>query len=267
MCDGRFIQNIARDICSDIKDVDCDKYATFNFDSHTFTSSLPESFCTMELHIKCIILLDVLVIVLASDEISKNSSVKTTEVHGTERKNNSPYLPLSLQNPGAIGANKDDSTQDSWPSSYKNKPQSAGDYPIFNEYSGNSQFNHLQNFPSNSPPFKGYPFPIPSWVSPDQMMQMTAAIKNMSDATKTEVNGLFSKLITDPIIAAVAFIPLSIVAAAIVPVLMNYMTGNAAPPMVSTTANNRGFRSFHESRNLEEIMENLARLARAMDSY
>ncbi|GFR15604.1 uncharacterized protein TNCT_238181 [Trichonephila clavata] len=216
----------------------------------------------MESFIKCLILLNVLINVLASDAVLKNSTAKIIRIR---RTGSYPFLPV--RDYGAIGSDKDDSSDDSVPSSHKSKLQSGGDYPIFNEYKGNEQSNQY-GFPS-FPSFadnKGSPFPAPSWLNPDQMLQMMAAIKNTEDISKPEETGLFSKLITDPKIAAAAFIPLSIVAAAVVPVLMNYMMGNTATPTVSTTANNRESRSLDVSKNLEELVISMLRFSRAMEN-
>ncbi|GFR09978.1 uncharacterized protein TNCT_537451 [Trichonephila clavata] len=171
---------------------------------------------------------------------------------------------------------KDESIADSVSTLYKNKPQSGADYPIFNEDNDQFSSHGISSIPSILPDIKGNPFSVPSWITPDQMAQMMAAIKNMSDATKSVENGIFSKLITDSNIAAAAFIPLSIVAAAfiplsivaaaIVPVLMNYVMGNTAPVSVSTTANNRGFQSFDASKNLQEVLETVAIISPAVDN-
>ncbi|GFX49310.1 uncharacterized protein TNCV_3334281 [Trichonephila clavipes] len=213
----------------------------------------------MEFSIKCFILLNALFNALAFDEGS-------TTLLRADRKNDGSYQPLPPRDYGVIGNQKDDSIHGSEQVSYNNKPQSGGDYPLFNEYNINGQLSNygLPSFSSFSPDIKGYPFPVPSWITPDQLMQMMAAIKNVSNATQPEETGLFSKLIIDPKIAAAAFVPLSIVAAAIVPVLMNYMMGNSAPPTISTTANNRGSRNFDVTKNLEEILENIAKFSRAM---
>ncbi|GFV47077.1 uncharacterized protein TNCV_197721 [Trichonephila clavipes] len=216
----------------------------------------------MESFTKCLIFLAVLINVLASDVAPRNSSVKINRVRRTGF-----YPPQPIRDYGAIASDKDDSSDDSVPSSYKSKLQSGGDYPVFNEYKGNVQSNQFgfPGFPSFADN-KGSPFPAPSWLNPDQMMQMMAAIKNTEDISKPEETGLFSKLITDPKIAAAAFIPLSIVAAAVVPVLMNYMMGNTATPTVSTTANNRESRSLDVSKNLDELVKSMIRFSRAMES-
>ncbi|GFS70870.1 uncharacterized protein NPIL_100391 [Nephila pilipes] len=227
-----------------------------------YTSSISDMHCTMGSLIKCLVFLNVLLSALASDEAATNSTAKIVRL----RRTGGHFPPLPINDYGVNGDDKDDSLDDSKLPSYKGKSQSGGDYPVFNEYKGNEQSNKygLSNFPSFADN-KGSPFPVPSWITPDQMMQMMAAIKNADDVNKPEGAGLFSKLITDPKIAAAAFIPLSIVAAAVVPVLMNYMMGNTASPAVSTTANNREFRSLDASKNLGGIMEHMARFARAIE--
>ncbi|GFU59033.1 uncharacterized protein NPIL_459261 [Nephila pilipes] len=221
----------------------------------------------MGMNIKCFIFLNILFNALASDEASKTSNTETIKLLQTDRKNDSTDLPLPPRDYGDIGDKRSQSTHDSESVSYKSKPQSGGDYPIFNEYTGNGQLNNygLPNFPSITSDIKGYPFSAPSWITPDHMMQMMAAIKNVSGTAKPAETGLFSKLITDPKIAAAAFLPLSIVAAAIVPVLMNYAMGNSSLPTVSTTANNRGFRSLDVPKNLDDILESMSRFALAME--
>ncbi|KAF8763883.1 hypothetical protein HNY73_022017 [Argiope bruennichi] len=128
--------------------------------------------------------------------------------------------------------------------------------------------------------WQGSPFYSPYWKggkpgdsampsgSPDQMMEMMMALSNMEDTKKPEDTGILSKFISDPkSAAAAAIIPLSIVAAAVVPVLMNYMmTGANQPQVIATTANNKEARSLDSSNNFEVIMENISRFARAMDN-
>ncbi|GFS60904.1 uncharacterized protein TNIN_71511 [Trichonephila inaurata madagascariensis] len=211
--------------------------------------------------IKCLIFLIIIDNVLASEESSRNSFKTVEKLLAVQKIENPPQHDY-----GATDSSKDELSADSESTLYKSKPRSGGDYPLFNEY--NDQiFNHgISSIPSISPDIKGNPFSVPSWITPDQMVQMMAAIKNMSDATKSVENGLFSKLITDPKIAAAAFIPLSIVAAAIVPVLMNYVMGNTTPVSVSTTANNRMFKSFDTSENLQEIMEIVSKISPAVNN-
>ncbi|GIX84006.1 uncharacterized protein CEXT_376311 [Caerostris extrusa] len=156
------------------------------------------------------------------------------------------------------------------------------DYPSFNNYKGYEQYSNYgpPRYPSFAPNYyKGSPFYSPYFkgskpadsgmapASPDQMMEMMMALNNMDESSKPEDTGLLSKLISDPkSAAAAAIIPLSIVAAAVVPVLMNYMMTGAAPQVVSTTANNKESRSLDSSNNLQVVMENIVRLARAIDS-
>ncbi|GFY16222.1 uncharacterized protein TNCV_2348671 [Trichonephila clavipes] len=147
--------------------------------------------------------------------------------------------------------------------------QKRVEYTLFTKFRRLSSVQcHLLNYGISSISFyptdtKGYPLYVPAWINPDQLM---TAIENMSNATKSLETGIFTKLIADPKFAASAFVTLSVVAAAIVPVLMNYVLGNTAPVSVSTTANNRGFRNFDASKNLDDIMENIANLTRAMDN-
>ncbi|GFY79700.1 uncharacterized protein TNIN_1701 [Trichonephila inaurata madagascariensis] len=209
-------------------------------------------------HIKCFILLIVLYNVLASNDSSRDS-FKTIEARSVVRKNETPQSPRHYGNIGI----KNDSPNDPESTLKKSRSQSVGDYPLFNEYTDHLLNYGISSISSNPLDTEGYPLYVPSWINPDQLM---AAIKNMSNATKSLENGLFTKLITNPKIAAAAFVPLSIVAAAIVPVLMNYVLGSTAPLTVSTTANNKGFRSFDASKNLDDIMETIANLTRAMDN-
>ncbi|GFT13960.1 uncharacterized protein NPIL_191291 [Nephila pilipes] len=234
----------------------------------TLISSACETHKVMGMNIKCFIFLNILFNALASDEASNNSKTESIQLLQTDQKNNGSDLPLPPRDYGDIGDKRSESIHDSGSVSYKSKPQSGGDYPIFNEYTGNGQLNNygLPIFPSITSDIKGYPFSVPSWITPDHMMQMMAAIKNVSGTTKPAETGLFSKLITDPKIAAAAFLPLSIVAAAIVPVLMNYVMDNSSLPTVSTTANNRGFRSLDVPKNLDVVLESMSRFARAMEN-
>ncbi|GFY56219.1 hypothetical protein TNIN_459831 [Trichonephila inaurata madagascariensis] len=130
----------------------------------------------MEYFTKCLIFLAVLINVLASDVAPRNSSAKINRVRRTGF-----YPPHPIRDYGATANDKDDSSDDSVPSSYKSKLQSGGDYPVFNEYKGNEQFPGFPSFSDN----KGSPFQAPSWLNPDQMMQMMAAIKNTEDIFKT----------------------------------------------------------------------------------
>ncbi|GFU87265.1 uncharacterized protein TNCV_4134101 [Trichonephila clavipes] len=235
----------------------------------------------MESLTKFLFLLCILAYVFASEESSKPSSASSTGLRRTGRKNYGPYRPLPSKDYGDDGDDKDDSTDDS-DQNPNNKPPQGGDYPSFGNYKGYDQYSNYgppPRYPSFANNYKGYQFYSPYWkgskpadtpappATPDQMMEMMMALSNMDDTSKPEDTGLFSKLISDPkSAAAAAIIPLSIVAAAVVPVLMNYMMTGTAQSVVSTTANNKEARSLDGSINLDVIMENIARLARAMDN-
>ncbi|GBM01590.1 hypothetical protein AVEN_60011-1 [Araneus ventricosus] len=232
---------------------------------------------------KILIFLSVLTCMLAFEEEShKTSSTNSTRLGRTGRKNYGLYRPPPSRDYGDDGDDKVDSNDDTPSSPNTGNPPQGGDYPNFGNYKGYDQyFNYAPpRYPSFAPNYKGSPFYSPYWkggkpldsampsASPDQMMEMMMALSNMEDTTKPEDTGILSKLISDPkAAAAAAIIPLSIVAAAVVPVLMNYMmTGANQPQVISTTANNKEARSLDASNNFEMIMENISRFARAMDN-
>ncbi|GIY06023.1 uncharacterized protein CDAR_520301 [Caerostris darwini] len=225
----------------------------------------------MDLSTKCLIFLSILTYVLASDEISRNISSNNTKIGRTGRKNYGPYQPQPPRDYGDNGDNSEDSKDNSEPiTTNDNQPQN-GNYPNFGNYKGYDQYsNHgPSNYPVFAPNYKGFPFPSSggSSASPDQMMGMMMALSNLNDATKPAESGFLTKLLSDPsTLASAAFIPLSIMAAAFVPLLMNYVIANNAPQVVSTTANNKEARDFDVSMNLEMLMEQIASFARAVDN-
>ncbi|GIY82124.1 uncharacterized protein CDAR_506111 [Caerostris darwini] len=232
---------------------------------------------------KCLVFLSILCyVVVSSEESSRTFTSNSTKVGRTGRKNYGFYRPQPPRDYGDDGDDKEDSTDEAQPGPSSGNPPQPSDYPSFNNYKGYEQYSNYgpPRYPSFAPNYyKGSPFYSPYWkgskpadsgmapASPDQMMEMMMALNNMDESSKPEDTGLLSKLISDPkSAAAAAIIPLSIVAAAVVPVLMNYMMTGAAPQVVSTTANNKESRSLDSSNNLQVVMENIASLARAIDS-
>ncbi|GBL92122.1 hypothetical protein AVEN_91475-1 [Araneus ventricosus] len=200
---------------------------------------------------------------LASGATSSISN--STGLERTGRKNYDFYQPQPPKDYDDDGDDDDDSA----PNPSKNKPSQGGDYPGFEKFKGYNPYSSydLPMYPSFAPNYKGsYPmFPPVAPPNPNQMMQMMAALSNMDSTTKPESGGLLTKLFADPNIAKAAIVPLSLVAVAVVPVLMNYMMSSSSTPMVSTIANNKATRSFSASKELEIAMANFARFARTMD--
>ncbi|GFU59035.1 uncharacterized protein NPIL_459271 [Nephila pilipes] len=217
----------------------------------------------MKSFIKYLIFLVLFFSVVAYEKTDGTNAGNNTDLRRSGRRNYGSYPAAPSRNYGSIGEYKDDSVEDSEPTPYESFQ--GGDYPNFNEYKGYDQYinNGKHSFLQNN---IGYPPSYSSWGSPAQMMQMMMVLKNMGDVAKPEETGLFSKLMSDPNIAAAAFIPLSIAAAAAIPVLMNFLMGGTSTPMVSTTANSREFRRFDATKNIEVLVENIAMLARAVDN-
>ncbi|KAF8763904.1 hypothetical protein HNY73_022036 [Argiope bruennichi] len=216
--------------------------------------------------------------VVTSELISKNVTSVFTGIRRTGRKNYGLYQPQPSKDYGDTGDSNDSSYEDSGKGANGGKPLQGGDYPNFGDFKGYGQYSNYgpSNYPLFAPNYKGFQFP--SWngnkpgdgsaapVSPDQMMGMMMALSNMGDSSKPADTGLLTKLFSDPNgIAQAAIIPLSIVAAAFVPVLMNYIAASNAPQTVSTTANNKEARNFDVSRDLDIVMENIATFARTIE--
>ncbi|GFX49314.1 uncharacterized protein TNCV_3334321 [Trichonephila clavipes] len=188
----------------------------------------------------------------------------TTEFHRTGRKNYGllPLLPPRYY--GAVGDNEDDSSDESEPIPYNDKPQQGNSYSHYNKYKGYDQFNHYA--PPSYPPFvnnyKGSPYTGIPPMSPDQMMQIIMAFNSMKETEEPEDSGILSKLVKDPKIAAAALIPLSVAAAAFVPVLMKYFMGGSSIPIVSTVANSKQFRNLDVSSNLDGFFESVVAFSR-----
>ncbi|GFY73029.1 uncharacterized protein TNIN_12911 [Trichonephila inaurata madagascariensis] len=198
--------------------------------------------------------------------MEKPTGINVTNSTGlmrTGRKNYGLYPSVPLKHYGSIGEYKDDSDEDSEPS--PNESSQKGYDPNFNEYKVYHQYSNygpLSYSPNNNGDFSSFP----SWGTSNQKVQMMMALKNLADVEKPEETGIFSKLMSDPKIVAAAFIPLSIVAAAIVPVLINSLKGGNTTPMVSTTANSREFKRLDATKNFEMLVENMAMLARAVEN-
>ncbi|GFX49309.1 uncharacterized protein TNCV_3334271 [Trichonephila clavipes] len=181
----------------------------------------------------------------------------------TGRKNYGLYPSVPLKHYSSIGEYKDDSDEDSKTSS--NESSQKGYYPSFNEYKVYDQYSNYGSL-SYSPNYKGYLSSSPFWDAYNQKIQMVMALKNMADVGKPEETGIFSKLMSNPKIVAAAFIPLSIAAAAIVPVLINSMMVGNSRPVVSTAVNSREFKRLDATNNFEMLVENMAMLARAIEN-
>ncbi|GIY60556.1 uncharacterized protein CDAR_396331 [Caerostris darwini] len=208
----------------------------------------------------------------ASEETSNSISSNTTALRRSSRKNYGPYQPQPPKDYSDDSEDKDGFFDDSEPSPYNGHQSQKSDYQNYGKFKNYNHFNGYgpSLYPSFAPNYSPFYFPKgnkpgDSASSPDQMMQMMMALSNMNEATKPENGGFLTKLISDPTAASAAIIPLSIVAAAFVPILMNYMMANNAPPTFSTTANNKEGRNLYGSINLEAVILNVAELARAMD--
>ncbi|GFX49313.1 uncharacterized protein TNCV_3334311 [Trichonephila clavipes] len=217
--------------------------------------------------IKYLILISIVSFVNTNEEISRTFTSNVTRFHRVGRENYGPYSPPNVY--GAIGEYKDDIKVDLSPIPYNDKPVPSNDFSSSDKYKGNKYNDY--SIPSYSPfanNYKGYPVYSNGFISPntDPMLQMLMGIKSTGALAKPEETGLLSKFGVDPKIATTAIIPLSIVAAAVVPVLMNLIMGGASSPTISTTANKKEARSDIVSLNIEDFMENISSLARNMDS-
>ncbi|CAL1266467.1 unnamed protein product [Larinioides sclopetarius] len=232
----------------------------------------------MKCLITSLIFLSGLCFVVSSELVSKNATAIRTAIRRTGRKNYGFYQPQPPKEYGDGGDSNDSSYEDSEKGSSNGKPSQGGDYPNFGNLKGYDQYSNYgpSNYPLFAPNYKGIQFPF--WngnkpsdngaapVSPDQMMGMMMALGNMGDSTKPADTGLLTKLFSDPNgIAQAAIIPLSIVAAAFVPVLMNYIMASNAPQVVSTTANNKEARNFDISRDLDVVAQNIAIFSRTIE--
>ncbi|GFT13956.1 uncharacterized protein NPIL_191271 [Nephila pilipes] len=205
---------------------------------------------------------------MAWETSSSNVASNTSKLQRTGRKNYGPFPPLPPRDYGAVGDDEDYSSDESESIPYNDKPQQGSMNPSYNKYKG---YDQVSNYgPPSYPPFvnnyKGYPFAGVPPMSPDQMLQMMMTFKRMKEIEGPEDTGIISKFFSDSKTAAAAFIPLSIAAAAFVPVLMNYLTGGSSTPMVSTIANSKQFRNLDVSNNLDALLESIISFSRAMDS-
>ncbi|GFQ93269.1 uncharacterized protein TNCT_402441 [Trichonephila clavata] len=222
----------------------------------------------MEDLLKFLIFLGIVTFVNTNEEISKTSTSNTTRFHRVGRENYGPFSPSKVY--GAIGEYKDDVKLDLKPSPYNGKPVPVNDFPSSEKYKGDNKYNDysIPSYPHFANNYKGYPMYSSGFPSAntDQMLQMLMNIKSTGELAKPVDTGLLSKFGVDPKIATTAIIPLSIVAAAVAPVLMNIIMGGTSSPTISTTANNKEARSDVISLNIENLMESMSSLARAMDS-
>ncbi|KAF8763914.1 hypothetical protein HNY73_022044 [Argiope bruennichi] len=209
----------------------------------------------------------IVICVLISETTSRNSN--STSLERTARKNYNFYQP---QPPKDYGDDSDDSDDDDEQNPGKSKPSQGSYFPGFGKYKGYNPYSNydmpMPMYPPFAPNFKGdYPmFPPVASLNPNkQMMQMMAALSNMDSSSKHESGGFLSKLFADPNTATAAIIPLSIITAAVVPVLMNYLMSSPPTPMVSTVANSKEARNLEAFKDLEIVMVNFSRFAKTMD--
>lgn len=232
----------------------------------------------MDFFMKFLLLLCMSVYALASAETTK-SPVPSGSSGRTGRKNYNVWQPP--RDYGDDGDDKDAGGDDADQGPGNGKPPQGYDYPNFGNYKGFDPYSNYgpPRFPSYPPNFKGYPLyptfwkdnkPGDSESSPD-IMSMMLALNNMDGSAKPDDGGILSKLVSDPKSAAVAaIIPLSIVAAAVVPVLMNYMmtgvSSNNSPTITTTATDNKNGRSLDVFNNFDFVLEGIANFARSMDS-
>lgn len=224
---------------------------------------------------KSLVLLCISVYALAIDvETTKSPAPSASSRRGRKNYGNVWQPPRDY---GDDGDDKDDSTVDT---DQGPKAPQGYDYPNFSNYKGYDYSNYgPPRYPAYPPNFKGYPVypsffkggkPGDSEASPD-IASMMLALNNMDSSKKPDDGGILSKLVSDPKSAAVAaLIPLSIVAAAVVPVLMNYMMTGAGgangPQTITTTAtDNKNGRSLDAFNNFDFLLEGIANFARSMD--
>ncbi|KAG8201935.1 hypothetical protein JTE90_027411 [Oedothorax gibbosus] len=229
----------------------------------------------MDFIMKVLVLMCISVYALAVDIETTKSPVPSAPGRTGRKNYNNVWQPP--RDYGDDGEDKDDASVDT---DQGLKAPQGYDYPNFGNYKGFDPYSNYgpPRYPSYPPNFKGYPYPSffkggkpgDSDASPDAMSMMLA-LNSMDSSKKPDDGGILSKLVSDPKSAAVAaIIPLSIVAAAVVPVLMNYMmTGvqtNNGPQTITTTAtDNKNGRSLDAFNNFDFLLEGIANFARSMD--
>ncbi|GFT13958.1 uncharacterized protein NPIL_191281 [Nephila pilipes] len=213
-------------------------------------------------------MLNLFTYVKTNDEISGIFTSNGTALRRAGRTNYGPYPPPKVY--GAIGEYKDDSNADPELSLYNDKTVNDGDQSSTGKYKGYDLYN-IYSPPSYQPfanNYKGYPLHSNGFQlsNTDQMLQMMLAVKGPGATTKPEETGLLSKFTVDPNIATAAIIPLSIVAAAVAPVLVNLLMGSTSAPVISTTAGNKEARRYIVSHSLASLIENMSSFSRAVDN-
>lgn len=202
---------------------------------------------------------------------------KVQELSRSGRKYDTYYRPPA--NFGDESDDADDTEDDDMP--VTPAPPSVKKNHGYGNYKGFDYKPNISQF------YKGYPFnpywkgmqkgkgnagdsgesdtPVVSPVKMMEMMMMVDAMKTLQDSEKDENKGLFPSLspeIKQLLIASV--IPLSIVIAAVVPVLVNYMMTGASLQLISTTASNKDGRSVDNANILDNILKNFEEIARSV---
>ncbi|GFT67050.1 uncharacterized protein NPIL_302671, partial [Nephila pilipes] len=220
----------------------------------TFVTTLPLQMTPrMEYLSKFLILLCIFVNVETNEEVSGKNTTNSTRLKRKGRENYGPYPPTKVND--NFGEYEEETFIHPEVITYNGKPSQGNDYFNSDQYKSDpySDYNS-PSYPSLSNNYKGYPFYPSRYPSPNaqQALSMMALVNKKGATTKPEGTGLLSKFIADPNTAAAAIIPLSIAAAAVVPVLMNLIMGGTPTPMISTTANNK--RSVDVSRSVDDLM-------------
>lgn len=120
----------------------------------------------------------------------------------------------------------------------------------------NGEMDYHENVPSM------YPYKMM-----EMLMTMDAMDKLQESTQKNDNSGFLSKFVSDTkSFVMAAIVPLSIMLAAIIPVLVNYTMTGVSLPLVSAVANNKNGRNADTSNILDEILWNFEEITRSVDT-
>lgn len=198
-----------------------------------------------------------------------------TKVNDDKQRSSRKY-DVPYRYPGKYGDDRDEHDDDD--SSFDSRVAVPPEDDKTPSYSNVKGFD----FGSSYPPFyKGYPL-NPYWkgkgnsdddnnmppMNPMKMMEMMMMMKTMQDLQdSTKDEGSLSKFISDSkSFFMAAIVPLSIIFAAVVPVLINYMMTGSSLPVIQTTAATKEGRSIVDANVLGDILQKFEEISRNIET-
>lgn len=197
---------------------------------------------------------------------------KADDKQRSSRKYDVPY-----RYPGKYGDDRDEPDDDD-DSNFDSRVAVPPEDDKTPSYSNVKGFDFGTSYP---PYYKGYPL-NPYWkgkgdsgdgnnmppMNPIKMMEMMMMMKTMQDIQDSPKDeGSLTKFLSDSkSFLMAAIVPLSIIFAAVVPVLINYMMTGSSLPLIQTTAATKEGRSIVDANILEDILQKFEEISRSIET-